>query len=64
MKELSRNRISTREAMMDCTPSSKGNESLVQVAVAYTTAMVERLCVGISENRVVLEEMEKAVLEE
>lgn len=49
---------------MDCTPSSKGNESLVRVAVAYATAMVERLCVGISENRVVLEEMEKAVLEE
>jgi hypothetical protein len=49
---------------MDCTPSSKGSESLVQVAVAYATAMAERLYRGMMESGAVLEGMEKAVLEE
>jgi hypothetical protein len=49
---------------MDCTPSSKGSESLVRVAVAYATAMIERLFVEMNGDRVVLEEMEKAVVEE
>lgn len=49
---------------MDCTPSSKGNESLVRVAVVTATAMVERLCVAMSKNSFRLEEMEKAVVEE
>jgi hypothetical protein len=49
---------------MDCTPSSKGCESLVRVAVAYAQAMAERLYTGMTESKAVLEEMEKAVLEE
>lgn len=49
---------------MDCTPSSKGCESLVRVAVGYAQAMAERLYRAIMESSPVLEEMEKAVLEE
>lgn len=49
---------------MDCTPSSHGSESLVRIAVAYAKAMAERLYAGIKEDPPVLEEMEKAVLEE
>ena len=49
---------------MDCTPSSKGCESLVRVAVAYGEAMAERLYKGMMGSKPVLEEMEKAVLEE
>lgn len=47
---------------MDCTPSRQGQESLVQVAVAYAQALVERLSVSLSASHVRLEEMEQAVL--
>lgn len=49
---------------MDCTPSSKGCESLVGVAIAYAGAMAERLYRGMMESSPVLEGMETAVLEE
>ena len=49
---------------MDCTPSSKGCESLVRVAVGYAEAMAERIYKGMMESSPVLEGMEKAVLEE
>lgn len=49
---------------MDCTPSGKGSESLVRVAVGYAQAMAERLYAAMTEGEPRLERMEKAVLEE
>jgi Uncharacterised protein family (UPF0236) len=64
MKELTKNHISTREATMDCMPSNQGKESLVQVAVTYAQVLAERLYARMTASEVVLEGMEKAVLEE
>ena len=49
---------------MDCTLSSKGKESLVQVAVTYAQGLAERLYASMTESGVALEGMEKEVVEE